>query len=378
MRFIATGDNHWDQDSRFEECQRVHGWIAEQVEKEKPDAFLDGGDIYERASTPKERAAVAEWLARIAEVCPVIISKGNHDRPTDVALLGKLQTRHPVIVEERAGVHVVGGIAVAAVAWPSRASIAAMMGRPLSGEAIDQVAQHELANVLRGLGAELDRHALPRVLLGHWMIDGSEVGTGQPPLVGAEMRVHLADLALARPQITIASHVHFAQAWQYDGAWILYCGAPYRNTFGELGPKSIVISDITAKGVAWSRLETPATRMLLAEDEYAPGRSWAVNGLGGDGVKGAECRFRYTVDSDQREAAKAAAEIQRQVLLDLGALSVKIEEQVRATTRARTPEIATAISIEDKLRVLWKAKGIGFSNDRERRLLARLAELEAA
>jgi DNA repair exonuclease SbcCD nuclease subunit len=375
MKFLATGDDHWDQDSRFDECQRVHGWIAEQVEKEKPDAFLDGGDIYERASTPKERAAVADWLERIAEVCPVIISKGNHDRPTDVALLGKLKTRHQVTVEERAGVHVVGGIAVAAVAWPNRASIAAMMGRPLSSEAIDQVAQHELGNVLRGLGAELDRHALPRVLLGHFMIDGSEVGTGQPPLVGAEMRVHLADLALARPQITIASHVHFAQAWQYDGASILYCGAPYRNTFGELGPKSIVMADITAKGVTWSRLETPATRMVLLTGEWREGAlAWQQS----ENCDGAEVRLRYGVDADQRDGAKATAQKVAAFLSDHGAVSVKIEEVVRATTRARTPEIALAVTIEDKLRCLWKAKGIGFSHDRERRLLAKLNELEAA
>lgn len=76
MKILASGDHHWDEHSRFDECERIHGWIASQIEYERPDVFLSAGDIYERASTPRERAAVAEWLVRVAETCPVVIAKG--------------------------------------------------------------------------------------------------------------------------------------------------------------------------------------------------------------------------------------------------------------------------------------------------------------
>jgi DNA repair exonuclease SbcCD nuclease subunit len=372
MLMMATGDHHFDEHRRFDECIRVHGWIAQQVRKERPAVFLSGGDIYERASTPLERMRVSDFLSEVAETCPVLITKGNHDRSLDCALLGRLHTKHQITVVETCGVVELGGIRIAAVAYPNRASIAAMIGRPLPAEALDDVAREALRNVLLGLARDI-----PDVLLGHFMINGSVTSVGQP-LIGAELNVGLADLALARAKITVASHIHCPQEWDFDGAPIVYCGSPYRTTFGETEPKSILVADICKGGVEWSRLVTPATRMLLGEDEWFPGCNWSLNGLGGDGVAGAEVRFRYTVDADQREAAKADAETQRRVLLELGAVSVKIEEVVRATTRARAPEIATAVSLEDKLRVLWRAKGIDVGNHREARLMGRLAELEAA
>lgn len=374
VKVLAAGDLHFDDASRWAECLRIHGWIAEQVEREKPAAFLCPGDVYERRSTPVERAAVAEWLQRIAEVCPVVVARGNHDFSRDCELLGRLKAPHPIVVEERCGVYrLASGLVVGAVAWPSRSSLAAMVGRPVNSEALDQAAEHELGNVLRGLGAEMDRHDGPRVLMGHFMIDGSRVSLGQPPLVGAELRVSLATLGLARAQMTIAGHIHYAQDWAFDGAPIVYTGSPYRNTFGETEEKSIVIADISRKGVEWTRLPTPATPMVLLECAWRDGR---LEHPPSDCITGAEVRLRVTVDSDQRDAARHELALLRSEMLAAGAVSVKVEEQVRATTRARVPEIATAATLEDKLRACWRSRSIVVDQERERRLFGKLAELE--
>jgi DNA repair exonuclease SbcCD nuclease subunit len=373
MMLMASGDHHFVEHLRFEECIRVHCWIAEQVAKERPVCFLSGGDIYERASTPTERMRVSDFLCAVAETCPVLITKGNHDRALDCALLGRLQSKHPITVVESCGVFDLGGIRIAAVAYPNRASIAAMVNRPLPAEALDDVAREALRGVLLGLS-----NARPDVLLGHFMINGSVTSVGQP-LIGAELNVGLADLALARTKITIASHIHRPQAWDFDGAPIVYCGSPYRTKYGETETKSILVADVCKGGVEWSRLVTPATPMILAEDEWGD-TGWLVgwHGLDPEACRGAEIRMRYEVASDRRDAAKAAAARVRDDLLARGAVSVKTDEVVQATTRARTPEIVSAVTIADKLDVLWRSKRIEMPGERRGRVLQRLAELEAA
>lgn len=271
MRILASADHHFEASgARWAECLRVHAWIAEQVEELQPDLFLSGGDVYERASTPIEREAVADWLRRIAEVCPIVVAKGNHEKGLDDLLLGRLETRHPVIVEEGVGVHLVAGAAVAVVAWPDLADLAAELP---AGASLADAARAHLQGVLRGLGQELAEHAGPRILLGHLQVSGSKVSTGQPLAPGSEVDVALADVALAGADVSIFGHIHLPQDWEFDGSPIIYPGSPYRTSFGEAEEKSIVLLDIKhglrwGDGSKWSRIVTPAAPMILLEAEW--------------------------------------------------------------------------------------------------------------
>lgn len=360
LRLMASGDHHWEEDSRFEECKRVHWWMVEQARALKIQVFKSAGDVYERASTPVERLAVAEWLTAMAEICPVVIAKGNHDRPLDIALLRQLRTKHRIIVEEQAAVHVVAGFAVAAVAWPDRSRLLAAAGNMA---AADDAVRGALQAVLRGLGDDLAAHAGPRVLLGHFMCDGAETSTGQP-LLGQPIRVSLEDLALARAHLTLMSHIHKFQQWDCFGAPALYMGSPYRTTFGQLETKSVTFAEFDGeKLVELQQLETPATRMIQIEEEWGDpdgrGDTWmrGLDGLHDDNVRGAEVRLRLYIPRDKREVAhKAGDEIVR-YLLEQGAVSVQREDQVIAEKRARAPEVARATSAADKLEAYWRAKG---------------------
>ena len=190
-RVVAVvADSHFDEASRFEECQRLHAWIADDMAARGVDVVLHGGDLYERRSTPAERRAASDWLRVVADRCPVVIVRGNHDAIGDLPLLAKLRTRHPIVVEEAAALHVVAGVAVAAVAWPRKAELLAALGRPVSHEEAGAVAAEALRGVLTGLGDELVQHACPRVLLMHAMVGGSITSTGQP-LVGCDMELGL-------------------------------------------------------------------------------------------------------------------------------------------------------------------------------------------
>lgn len=383
VKLIASGDHHWDETSRWQECERIHAWQADLVERERPDLYLSAGDIYERRSTPRERAAVASWLERVAAVCPVVIAKGNHDRHLDCALLARLRTRHPVIVEEAADVHVIGGAAVAAMAWPDRGRLLAMLGRDATSATADEFARGALQDVLRGLGRELEQYGdHPCIGLGHWMIDGSQTSHGQP-LIGQPMNVALSELALLGAPLVIAGHVHKPQRWSFGNSEILYTGSPFRTAFGELEEKSVVLAEFDGpRLVRCDRVSTPATKMILLEAMWDDGALRIEGGLtydhgGEEGLRGAEVRLRYEVASDQRDAARIAASALKAEWLDrYGALRVQTEEEVIATVRARAPEVAAATTVADKLRALWRARGEDFGEARERRLLTKVAELD--
>jgi DNA repair exonuclease SbcCD nuclease subunit len=356
MRLLASGDNHFAEHLRFQECIDVHAWMVHQAREVKADVFLDAGDIFDAASSPRERQAVAEWVTAMAEVCPVVFAKGNHDRPLDVALMRRLKTKHPVIVEEACGVHHVAGAAIAVMAWPERAHLLAALG---DAAAADTGMREALQGALRGLGLQLEQHNGPRILLGHFMVDGSVSSTGQP-LLGMPINVSLSDLAIARADLTVMGHIHMAQRFELPGAGpAFYTGSPFRTDFGQLERKSVLFAEFDGQRLLRTEeLETPCTAMLHVESAWDADRRALV--FAGDPPRfeqPGEIRLRYQVAAELRDAARVAADELRSLYLTLGAKSVKVEEVVIAERRARAPEVAKATSVQDKLDAHWLSLG---------------------
>lgn len=372
MRFIASGDHHWQFDGRrWTECVRVHDWIAAEVERRQPDVFMSGGDIFEHESVPQDRLAVAAWLTRIAEVCPVIIAKGNHDRERDLGILGKLSTKHPIIIEEGAGVHIIAGAAIAAVAWPRRANLIAdgSFGTDAGAE------RRALRAVFGGLRDELEAFDGPRIALGHFMVDGAKSSTGQP-ICGAEMNVGLEDLALIGAQIGVMAHIHAPSAWDVAGADFIYTGSPFRADFGEMEEKSILVGEVTKAGATWERIATPATPMVHVDVAVQPNGTLHADVM--PDVVGAEVRLRVRGKASERDAMRELRIRLAASLIEAGALSVKHEDVVTAETRARAPEVAKAATLADKLPAYWASKGMPITGERLARLLEKTNKLEGA
>lgn len=384
MALIACiADSHFDEALRFDECIRIHHWIADQLEDQPPDVICHSGDVFHRKSTPAARLAVAQWLRRCADIAPVVIARGNHDVLGDLPIFSRLRGKHPVIVEEAAGVHVVGGVAIAALAWPRKSEILARLP-DASHDTGEAVAAEALRAVLRGLGVQLAQHDGPRLLLAHAMVRASRVSTGQP-LVGCDFELGLEDLALCRADAYLLGHVHMGQEWRIGESPVIYPGSPRRTDFGETEEKSYVLVETANTRLAVTRAETPSTPMLRFQDEWGqvfddrPDMGWRV----GDGpandleLRGAEVRFRYFVDADRREEAKAAAERLRDEWLAAGAFSVKIEEEVRPVNRARLPEVSRARTLAEKIEMLWSHRGFD-PGPRRASLMSKLGELEEA
>jgi len=205
-------------------------------------------------------------------------------------------------------------------------------------------------------------------------VRGSVTSTGQP-LVGCDLELGLDDLALVGADFYALGHIHMPQAWSIAGAPVVYPGSPRRTAFGELEEKGYVIVEFNGREVvSVERVPTPCTPMIQFASAWRDGH--LVLDQAGLDVAGAEVRFRYSVPSDEREAARSAAAVLRDALLGQGALLVKVEEMVSTTVRARTPEIADALTLSDKLSALWVSQKNAPANDRRPRLLSKVLELE--
>src|SRR6185312_6604946 len=154
----------------------------------------------------------------------------------DLELLGALQARHPIVIEERAAVHRFGELGVLLHAWPNRVSTLD-----------DEGSRHAIRSVLAGLGDELDGCRW-KILAGHFQVDGATSGPAGQPLIGAALSVSIADLMEARAHAVLLGHIHKAQEFPGTGVPISYAGSPFRNDFGEVEAKSVTMLHLEDSG----------------------------------------------------------------------------------------------------------------------------------
>ena len=88
MRIAIVADSHFDEHSRFDECIRLHTWIADDARARGVDVVLHAGDVFERKSTPAERNAFAAWVTLIASFAPIVIVRGTTTRFGDLQIFG--------------------------------------------------------------------------------------------------------------------------------------------------------------------------------------------------------------------------------------------------------------------------------------------------
>lgn len=374
-RIAFVTDNHWDIHSRFEECKEIHEWIRADAGARGCQMTLLGGDMFERRSCPEERNAVAEWLVWMAQLGPVYGVAGNHDALGEFEVLNQLEAAHRILIENRPRV-----IAsddgqsphIALIPWPRKGALLAEAEGGSEGASNDGI--EALRNVLRGMSMQLDecRRDLARVAVGHIMIDGARTDHDQP-LVGVDMALSLADMALLRADAYALGHIHAQNDWEIDGSPVFYGGAPRHCNFGEPGPKGYCILHIDGRSVRVERIATPCTPMVHVSAVW--GGSFQVMTIGDHApIEGAEVRLRYHTAPEHREAAKTAAQAVATGWEAAGAVSVKVEEQVTATARARAPEVAMAPTVPEKLRALWANQGR--APDRADQLIAMSVALE--
>jgi exonuclease SbcD len=97
MKILHTSDWHLGRSlygrKRYEEFSAFLDWLAQTIEKEKVDALLVAGDVFD-TSTPSNRAQELyyRFLAQVSTSCcrNVVVIAGNHDSPTFLNAPGEL------------------------------------------------------------------------------------------------------------------------------------------------------------------------------------------------------------------------------------------------------------------------------------------------
>jgi DNA repair exonuclease SbcCD nuclease subunit len=391
FRMAFTGDTHADETRRLEEHNRIMAWIGRDAAERGCDAITHSGDVWERKSTSRERRAVADYMQAWAEHMPVVVVPGNHDDEIDVEWLGRLRARHTISAITSPRVLAVGPAAIACLPWPRKGTLLAKLGI-VAREEGNQVATEALRSVLRELGDGLSRHQLgPRIFLGHCSMRGSKTSDAQPPLVGHDFELTIADLVSIPAAFFGLGHIHLGQDWEAEigptmtvgnAAPIVYPGAPRRCDWGEPESKGYVVAEFEgSKLVSWERVPTPCAPMLHVNVRFERG-SLVISNEDANLIErspGAEVRLRYDVPVDQRVAAKSAAEDLAELLKVCGgAAAVELDDVVIAETRARAPEVAAATTLPAKLEAHWRS--VAFDPEERRSSLldkARLLEERA-
>lgn len=376
IRIALIADTHADETRLFDEHQRVMGWVAGDIRERKCDLVVHLGDVWERTSTSRERAVVGNWFREVAEDADVVVVPGNHDDEIDVVWLSKLRTKHTIHAFDYPCVVKVAGVAVGILPWPRQAQLVAThlaQGGGSSREELAEFARETLRNIIAGLADEMEQAGGPRLFATHAMVSGARTDQDQP-LVAGDMELTVDDLGLARAHFCGVGHVHAQNNYTFGSTTIAYPGSPLRQNFGEPGPKGYIIVEIEGEDVRWKRVPTPAAPMLLVEGAWTESGMTLAHSVEPHGCK---IRLRYSVDSDRRVAASAAAALLEAEWLNAGALDVVVDPVVNPILRARAAAVAVAAALTppEQLTVYWRERKIALSPEREERLLSLLPEV---
>ncbi|WMC92034.1 exonuclease SbcCD subunit D [Kineothrix sp. MB12-C1] len=249
MKFLHTGDLHIGKTvndfSMLEEQRSILQQIIEICSKEKVDAAVLAGDIYDRAIPPSEAVTLLdEFLTQMVKLkIPVLLISGNHDSPERVGFAEE-------ILQEK-GIHIAGvykGELKKVVLTDEYGEVTfallpfikpALVGVKTSGEAVERILEKEKY----GEDAR-------RVLVTHFFVTN---GGKEPETSEGETMIHVGGLDNVEATLfddfdyVALGHIHKRQ--RIGEKQVYYAGAPLAYSFSEAGKsKSVNLVELGRKG----------------------------------------------------------------------------------------------------------------------------------
>ncbi len=266
MRLLHTADWHLGRtfhgDPLFEAHARAIDHLVDLARDQAVDAVVVAGDVYDRALPPVEAVRLADdALARLSEICPVIVISGNHDSVDRLGFGSRML--------DRAGVHL--RTRTADVGTPVPVADGLVYPIPYLEPDLARVhldadeRSHEavLGAAMLRVRADLARHggqgALPTAVVAHAFVTGAEVSPSERDLsVGGSASVSGA--TFAGIDYLALGHLHAPQRVGTHGR---YAGSPVALSFAEAQrPKSTAIVEVLPLGTTVDLVEVPLWRPL--------------------------------------------------------------------------------------------------------------------
>jgi exonuclease SbcD len=264
-RLLHTSDWHLGRTlhgiSLIEHQREFLSWLVEEALRQRVDAVLVAGDVYDRAVPPSDAVRLLDTaLADFARAgIPVVISSGNHDSAVRLGFGATLASAAKVYLRTRLAdltdPVVLAGVGVYAIPYLLPDAVMAELGSDRSH-----------AGVLRAAVARIKADAATRgleriVVLAHAFVIGGAVSDSERDIsVGG-----IGDVPAAifdGINYVALGHLHGAQQ---VAPGVRYCGSPLTFSFSEKNHhKSVTVVDIDAAGLVEVELvPTPVPHPML-------------------------------------------------------------------------------------------------------------------
>lgn len=278
-------ENYGKIDSASGLSRRVHDYLRRidemiaHARQRDVDLVVFAGDAFRsRNPDPTQQRAFAQRVRALAQMAPTVLLVGNHDLPVNAAKASTMDIYHTLDVpniwvaldyELRRIATKRGDVIVGAAPYPIRARLLGDDSRRgLTIAEQDAKLESILGEKLAELAHEAESLAdetTPRLLTGHFSVDGAVWGSERLVMLGRDVTVDLAALADRRWDYVALGHIHRHQNLtkdRSDAPPVVYCGSPERIDFDEEAQTKGFCWVELARGCAdWQFIESNAREM---------------------------------------------------------------------------------------------------------------------
>lgn len=251
--------------SRLLDFEKSLNFIADSVEKIKPELILFAGDAYkDRHPTPTHLQIFSKPLIKMAKVAPVVMVVGNHDTP---AALGKANTLDIFPTVENPNIYLSrkpevlkiptnsGKVQILTLPWISKSSFDVKKQIDFS---------QKIAETIKDLTYQLNPN-FPTFFLGHGTVEGAVYGSERSVMLGADIIVPLSALTQKEFKYVALGHLHKFQQLRVNPP-VVYSGSIERIDFGEeKEEKGFVVYNTESKKLDF--IKTPSRKFKTIELE---------------------------------------------------------------------------------------------------------------
>jgi len=273
--------------------------MIEHARGREVDLAVFAGDAFRsRNPDPTQQRAFAQRIRMLAQLAPTVLLVGNHDLPVNAARASTMDIYRTLDVpniwvaldyELRRIATKRGDVVVGAAPYPVRARLLKDVSRRGLSVAeqeaeLERVLGEKLAELAHGAEALADART-PRVLTGHFSVEGAVWGSERLVMLGRDVTVDLEALADPRWDYVALGHIHRHQNLtkdRIDAPPVVYCGSPERMDFSE---------EAEVKGFCWVELACGRADWQFIESKARAMRTLRV-----------DCR---DIDSPTRRALEA-------------------------------------------------------------------------
>lgn len=256
MRFLHTGDLHIgkvvNDFSMIQDQRYILQQITDIAKREKAEALIIAGDIYDRAIPPAEAVLLFnDFLTDLVrEQIPVLMVSGNHDSPERVGFAGEILKGQGIYI---AGMYEQELMKVTLDDKHGKVTFVLMpfvkpaaVGARSSSEAVEKMLK------------DVEKSAERNVLVTHYFVTDNG---REPELSDGETTINVGGLdnveasLFDRFNYTALGHIHKPQ--KVGKGEVYYGGAPLAYSFSETGQvKYVNIVDLDKDGKVVVRQET--------------------------------------------------------------------------------------------------------------------------